>query len=421
MGERTNIVISASHNISDEPQEALDQLVIKQDKEYAAQGKMRSSKFKRSRPAKVDENKFAMALGSNTNLTSVAMLALRLALEPNTNIAVVGGGAVETHTALVMDFLAANYGIKNITFVPEGTHPMIGNNMRNGKAALGNPRKFAFISGDIPYIDLGSLLAQYSGFDPGKHDLWADLNSKTNIFPNDTLFDRNYYHEFITADGTMHPCKEPNIYFFGNEFNEWKLVNNIYHHREMGGGNMSAVARIIWRRLPMGITRHDNSALDTFFSVAGDIIPIIRHLKRTKKVKSSLSTVEKIGRLAMGRRVKFTAEHNDPFRLKDIDAFHDLAYYMCLYDHLAESGGFASIYDTRTAQALGEFDTFIGERRTSLADSLYLAFNIGKYIAQRDKELQMNEYRDDQGYFKLQPRPDERIPASVEFLQRRKN
>ena len=438
-----NIVIGASHNRYEQPQQEVDEEIREKAAWYRARRLMPSYKFKRiknsclqdSQGLPIDENKFIMSLRRHRrHLTSLDFLLILLALEQDTRICTVGGPKVDLHVQRANRFLGENYAKDGILFGDEGENPKLGTNIKTGKTRLGNPRKFCFISGDIPHLHIPTLFHQYHSFDPEKHDLWLDFNAKTRVFLGKPFFDRNYYQKFslnpflyyslsnrdhsLLDRNKAHPYKEPNAYFFGYQFQEWDVANAIYGNHERGGPRIGLLLDIFKARK---WTRHDFKLPVTSSLLLRDLFYVALHYLAFGDVHSTLGTFERAAKTVTGRRVKATIDHKDPFRLKDIDAYHDLVYYMMLHEEIDRRGGLKTVYSERTAQALEDFDTFLGEQPEQTKQELYLTYNTPDYLLLRARMLGIEEYIDENNNLQLQPRPDEDIDAAVTYLQKRKN
>ena len=426
---QVNIVISASHNVFNSSQEQADAELIEHAQEYRDRGLMPSYKFKRLRDNwefldgyqfMIDENKALLPIyGEYTSSLDIQVIRNVLA---GAKISVVGSHEVKEHVNIIKDYLDQNYqGIsQNIVFIPEEKE--CGDNIQKGWQALGGPHQYIFEPADTPLSSLEKKLEEFRAFKTSgdNHAMHIHLNSRKSMWKNvKEFFTRNYYGK---VGG--HEIKEPNLFFYTDEFQDWELVNNIYGKRE--GGGLAGLLVGSFKKV------HKDRKLKLRMQIYGDVIKTVaetaynfakkRNFKlSTIKPSISLEVIEAIADKLTGVKTRFDISHGDMFRVKDIDSWHDWAYYRTLFDTLDQKyDGVYSIFSKKDADAIKGFDDFLVSKADEKYKNMPLTYHWKEFAEKRTRALQIKEYFTDgdfeNGAFRITTRPDENIERSIKYL-----
>ena len=400
-----NIVFSASHNVSKKKQEKIDKKTIKSANRYRRKGLMPSYKFERVYGSQIDENKFLMPLYDKLN--SIAFQLIPFAFQ-DTKISVVGSSTVATYVNLIKDYLNQYHGIseEKIINVHEGPTDKLSlkNSIKNGSDVLKPIDKFAFIPSDVPLISIDDVIKEYDEFDHNNDLVKLNLNAKEKIFLRKPFFSRNYY-QYILENNKLYGVKEPNVYYFSDRFDNWDVINVLYSKRELG------------KLKDFIIDEVSSLSVKDIFEISLDCFQIFYRTLYHEKLVGTISQVESLGNKFLKKEgVRFAIDHTDPFRLKDIDAWHDLMYYRSIFSKLDEKyNGLNSIYKPEIANALLGFNDYLKSKRKLFFDTIPIVYNFNNYMAKRALELEIKEYVKGNRFVETK-RDDEEIGMSIAYL-----
>lgn len=325
------IVISASHNVVQLQETADERILRKAQSDRDAGRECVSYNFMRvalppidTNIPHVDENKCLMPIYHR-----VPLLAHKVIQRVSQDLEVVVVGSHEV--ALVVESLRDFLGVDEYKLRHVQEKRSLAENISAGSndLPLCKGEGFVFEAGDTPFADnLDDIL---NDTDIEKHILVGDLNGLTTAFDGDPFFARNYYWDVHNGD-TYVPCKEPNAWLFRADF-PFDEVNTFYQNRQGGKLDMFKVFSIIG---PKFMIRAPFLSLTACYDIArGTGRAIVKAIAGSSKPwKFHASTLEEVSPMFFnGESAKFKVTHNDPFRIKDVDAWHDLWFYKHLVNH----------------------------------------------------------------------------------------
>lgn len=414
--EKVPIIVGASHNRSQKTRSQLDQIVLSDAEGYRRKNRVSSDKMIRSIHDDVDESKFNAEIVDYMTSVEIMLLSFALSDFAKFDLLTVGNKETGKDVADVNKFLRENYdGVDQTAFIREGTPTSLDGTVRSGVNGLGNPEKYAFITGDLVFPDRINVLEQFQSFNPKQYALWLDLNAIKKIMPTDELklFDRNCYASII-QDGELLPNKEPNLDLFSSRYKQWEAMNIAYTER--AGGKLMKILtfyELLKHREP-----DENRTQYSPGRFATAIIRSLYHTTKNWQKTFRQDDAEVIFSTILGNDIHLTALHNDPWLLRDIDAYHDLVFYRLLASHIKEHGGWKSIFEPRVANALEQYAQFQAQQPEEVKQERILKYDQNTWFRRRVFELNIKEYQDGND-IKVQPRPDEDLDKCVAQLQNR--
>jgi hypothetical protein len=463
-----NIILAASHDIHKESQ---DERLLEDQQGYRDQGLMPSVKFARVEGVEPHENKFLMPVYGN--LSSLAMLLIQTAVRGH-RVAIVGSEEVLLYAQRIKEYLVNVHPWKegnrpstleeNIILALEAKEPRMSESFRIGSEALGHPEKYAFITGDLVTPDLDSFEKDYAWFNPRRYILGLDLNARQRIFKNGIeLFTRNYYSKFLELSGpgalfrrflarlrekkqdgirlrdTERPSIEPgsyefkegNIYLLSGEFDKWPVIDIVAKLRTKGGTGSPEVLRDIAEEMygtrSLGVFLRSAEGPRAFFDAAFALgsFELSKGFKwlgivRYKTMYTTIGGVRRIANTLFGKPVYVSIDHEDPFRLKDIDAFHDLQYYRTILAPFERGEErLEDIFDEETASAIRGANEYLAAQPEEFKQRLPLVYKFDEWFENRSRTLGIREYFTPEGKFSPRTASDEKITESIDYLKER--
>ncbi|MBU0461437.1 MAG: hypothetical protein KJ574_02515 [Nanoarchaeota archaeon] len=332
----TNIVISASHNkirkrwyhLFRSSRDIADSRIMRKAYKDAARGSdCVSHNFLRAEGEEIDENKFLIPIVGHIPVVAFEMVyAAMLGL----NTSVVGSDEVgKVVEAVKTSKKIPERNLDKIVFAHEGSKLSLPNSIQRGSDALhiSDTDIFVFASADIPFAfaDLELLLDP----DWNDHDVILNFNSKQSMFQDKEPFiSRNYYHIYFDEDDRQHHFKEPNIWQFSRKALEYILraAPVMYENRQGGGVGLKEVAKLAAKRVWHNWDKLSKAEKQ---DVKDAIRIAISHVFGSKRrYLLHASTADKVASYVFGVPAKVKATHPNPWFMKDIDARHDLWFYM---------------------------------------------------------------------------------------------
>jgi hypothetical protein len=402
--------MSASHNkVLDMNQEAVDRKILKKAEEYRKKKSMVSYKFQRVKNAPVDEVKFLTPIYKD-----IPILAFQVtyAMMNGLKVSVVGSDEVK----LVVDKLREYLPIKkeDLIFVHEGEKLSLGNSISRGANALEMDSKdfFWFVPLDMPFhYDFASFVLDK---DIKNHAMILDFNAKERVFENiPELFPRNYYLR-MKYGGKTYSIKEPNIVGFsaGISSRLSSAADEAYAHRQSGAFGPKQLGLMtmnnIAKHLLFFFEKMEIEGAFDLSSFAGWFV--MPRLTKSAKPLFKSETAEKLGYFINMAHVRCKAEHQDPFRVKDIDAWHDLWFY-CLA--VKENKGIQGI-----VPYAGLIEGFNDVMQTIKSD-IGILKDFPRYANERADALKLGRPFNSNGELIVGPSYGEKIEETVEYLHNR--
>jgi len=406
------VAISAGHNLS-ESQEAADREILAKAARDKRAGRLCISHgFKRVEGALVDESKPLMPV-----FQRVPLIAHKLIRRVRQGLKVVVIGSDEV--ALVVESVRDCFGIESSVLRHTDEFPSLAQNIAAGARALnlGTKEGFVFESADTPYATIEDLLTDE---DIREHILVADLNGRQTAFAGTTqFFPRNFYWQ-VQCGRRYIDAKEPNTWLFREDF-PFHLIDTFYDNRQGGKQDILMILKLLdlpglkdLKELPRSAW-HD--AYRGLMRVAMNRLT----KQSTTPWRFHATTVTDASRLLLkGPTARFKVTHNDPFRMKDIDAWHDLWFYHHLVNesirrHGQEEGLSRLAPD---AKEIIKYSEFVEQR--GIANQIGVLSNFPQYANDRARALQLpyQPFSRD-GTFRAPLEDGADIPAALEFLARR--
>ena len=413
------VIISASHN-KEKTRAKADRKIRKKAKKDMKRGSACVSyNFRRAEGTDIDhDNKFLMPLVGH--IPVVAFQVVYAAMQ-GLNTAVVGSEEVGRVVEAIQNSTSIPYeNSRKIIFMPEGEQLSLGNSIAAGVAGLplGEDDPFLFIAADIPFaFDYVDLL---NDSDWVVYDVIMNLNSRQAIFPDGKEFiPRNYYHAITMRNGEVHEWKEPNMWQFS-----MPAMKNILHttevaygSRQNGGVGLGAILRMcaggLWRNR-RDLAKEEKKGVRKLVSAW-----VNQKLGGDAKTAGSESLADKLLTYAFDVPGKMKPAHSDPWRMKDIDARHDLWFYMLCIKHTMNKYGadnFGELININPyASVLWDLEPLMQE----VGQEVPLIGNFPEIENQRADTLGMDRPFDDQGNLRMLPAPGEDIYGAVDDLEKR--
>ncbi len=407
-----HVVISASHDIY-KSRSKVDKDTIDGAEAYRREGlSCISYKFRRAADDDIDENKALMPAYRDVPLVAHNIIAR---IRQGFTVAVVGSAEVK----LVVDGLRDYLGVTEdrLKYVPEGKS--YAENVKKGRKALGlkKGQRYLFEPADVILDeDVSDLCADP---DVAEYDCVANFNGQESAFSDTTeFFPRNYNFDFTDLDGIMQPTKECNKMVFSKRFPLW-ILNALYRNREKGRLNI----------LPL-LTLGGAKFLTRYHSLSQHTKEVIRYNRQSlalrkegiqRKFSFSAATAKEIMQAIFNRKLLIKADHKEPFRIKDIDAWHDLWYYQHIFDEVKQRYPDSSLdgleHISRYAEDLVNFN----ERMQKIKGQIGVLKDFRGYANKRASDLQMEQQPfNKDGTLAIPPAKGEDIGASVDYLIQRK-
>jgi CTP:molybdopterin cytidylyltransferase MocA len=455
MPEPIPIIIGASHNIDERPQEEVDEELRATALKYRERGQMASYKFQRVRvnsdEARAlgidDENKFTMPV--HDTLTCTDILTTRFATEYDTRIAVVGNDVVGRQTTDIVRSLRAYGNATSVRQVPEEDTPRLSQTVRAGWEALGRPDKYIFIAGDIPLADIDSIVLAYHQMNPAAHGIMLDMNARERVFKNGPpLFDRNYhatlFHLSIVGamlskarawrfratsqsespmpeiKSGMYRYKEPNTFVYSDRFQQFALLDEVYRKRTKGElSTVHGIARTAYRIAQIRGVHPSRLLLNRHLPrTILEAVPTAIFSARYLRFVPTLGMMQSLASAIVGEPVRVSIDHTDPLRVKDDDALHDHAYYQGVFDRLCGTSpfhGLDRIMPMDTVRVLSD----LSRERAAHIEEYPMIKNFNQYVELRSRQLGIREYFTPDGQFQFTTREDEKLDETIAHLEHR--
>ncbi len=324
-------VISASHNISKKSQSKVDKNTRKKAAKYLKQNSdFRNYKFQRVAGTEIDELKFLMPVVGH--VPSVVFQIVYAAMN-KIRASIVGSDQVGRVLEAVKESgVLPGASLDDLVHVHEGKHTSLRSSINNGWAGLeiDDDVPFLFISADLPFAF--DYRRHLDDPDWENHIAILNFNSRQSIFKGNDFFSRNYYQVFM--EGTREfEVKEPNIWqLTGKSIKGIDDYIDVFYSNRNGGG--FSLPRVIWhgpgkylkavKGLKPEQRKEMNHCLYTFMT---------RSFGSKGKDQAQFSTLDAFASVLFDGPVKVKAHHNNPWMLRDIDAWHDLFFYQQVVDH----------------------------------------------------------------------------------------
>ncbi|MBI5390093.1 hypothetical protein HZB02_01255 [Candidatus Woesearchaeota archaeon] len=403
-----HLVMSASHNITQKPQRQVDEGIIASAEKYRSRGDMVSYKFQRVAGAQIDELKFLMPLWKDVPLLAHQVIS---AITHDLTVSVVGSKDVGLVVGAIQDYFKLND--RRLRFVDEGQQTSLANSLTRGRDALdlSDNHFFYFVPLDLPFFF--RLRPMLDDEDAAHHIAVVDVNARERIFTGaGELFPRNYYWDLITSNGdgeVTYSIKEPNpIGFSGSiAFDRFfRTIDHMYAHRQGGDFGIDALIQHITRNM----VQHPVQALRSISSGgARQLNDLYAWWKQGKRLTLHAEQLEQLGYFLQMAPIRIKAEHQDPFRLKDVDAWHDLFDYALVIRY---NGGLQGIHAHATL--------IEGFQRPmeSLKKEIPLLRNFPAYANERARQLGMPLPYGKHQQLIAQPSCGTDIPGTVALLRK---
>lgn len=415
-----HFVMGASHDKCHSRGEA-DEKLIDAFNGYVSNGAgCASLKFQRSEDG-IDENKFLMPFCRQLKVPVMVPQVLN-ALENGLNVTVAGSTDIGVVVNFIKDIFPeykprlawAHEGRYNLSLANSITRG-IAEAKRNG---LGNDEHFWWVPLDVPFFH--AVQGMVTDKDALRYKCVVDFNSKEVIFGDKPeLFPRNYYHKLQKTDGTVVSFKESNAYALSADL-DFGFVNKLYSNRHAGSMGPGFVARNLVPRIIRDI--FSDGGLERLALMMRPLVSNLPKLRKSAGRIVYVQTLESLGYPVFYTPIKVKAEHTDPFRMKDIDAWHDLWFYHHLVDHAEQKyGSLARGLDA--IHPMGERIIYFNERAGALAKGIPVLGNFAEYAYQRFRTfrgygLEVPMPIDLDGNLLVGPAPGEMIGESVNLLER---
>jgi len=397
-----HFVMSASHNKTRKPQQKVDNDIIKSAEAYRKRGApCISYKFQRVKNSPVDELKFLMPIHKD-----IPVLAFQVtyAVMQGIKTAVVGSNEV----GMVVDALRRYLGVpnENLVFVHEGEKLSLGNSIKRGARALDLEKNdfFWFVPLDMPFFY--NYMDMLYDEDIRHNAIVADFNARERVFENCMeLFPRNYYWKI--KDGTQtYNVKEPAVFGFSSEIDIFELANEAYQRRQSGGFGAAQVFVMALKNM----LKHPYTLVDKMGAVEWiDFATALMQKVTGRNASFYSNTAEQFGFFFDMAPIRCKAQHQDPFRVKDIDAWHDLWYYALA---IRQNHGLEGIVPY--AEQLEGFN----EIMQRIKNDIGVLRDFPEYANQRAKALRTERLPFSAGELIAEPAPGEHLQATVEALYR---
>ena len=418
-------VMSASHDKSESREEA-DEVIIKQARKYIKKkSPFVSFKFRRAKNDQVDENKFLIPLNG------VPVLAFQMinALASQVNVAVVGSEEVGLVVKKMKECFP-EYSSR-LAFAPEGDSLSLANSIKQGIAAARNSFGmcrgdfFYFVPLDLPFFyNIHDLLHDR---DIHRYGCILDLNSREVVFDGNTpeLFVRNYWFNLESKDGSVVHFKEPNVYGFSQDL-DFRVVDEFYRTRNSGDLRFKDIIRMVMPNIIQDMKIDYKRVLHAIgLLLAQSLKSGLYKIGRRDSIRFTKDFMESVGYYIFNSPLLIKAEHKDPFRIRDIDAWQDLWYYRFILEKAKKQNpdsrfnGLETIYPH--AEKIEQFSQAMRDIKGRIG---LLSVDFAKYVNERYKALSIlltcDELRvpfTSSGRFIDDPAFGDRIEDSVEVLR----
>ncbi|MBI5388860.1 hypothetical protein HZB01_00605 [Candidatus Woesearchaeota archaeon] len=462
-------ILGASHNISDLTQDKVDEKIRASAEDYRAKGDMVSYKYERVRTSKNDELKFLASLDGIPllcyQLTSLLMQGVKVAVVGSSEVGLIVQeqvdylGVSKENVVFVHEGKSTSFG----NTLSRGTAAL-------RKDLRMEPKdSFYFIPADLPFFF--NTVPLFFDKDMKDAKMLLDFNAREQMFPDGKeLFPRNYYWRF-KDNSKRYAIKEPGAFGFSASLHIEKMqsfFDGMYANRQAGALGWGAIIKKGIERI-LGEKTHDVSRGQewktlmkkgyAYLASAGSMLasPEFYHTTATlatlgvnfgvKAAYNSMVTAQRamngaksfkrkdmdyashvlhsytsnippgfdrrsidyVGPLLFGGPVIAKAEHHDPFRVKDVDAWHDLWYYANI---IKENGGLDGIYPY--AKLLEGFK----ERVQSIQHQIGILQDFPAYANMRAEKLGMPQPFNAKGELIIGPAEGEDIQESIRVLRK---
>ncbi|MFC1752915.1 hypothetical protein ACFL96_05910 [Thermoproteota archaeon] len=409
-------VLGASHNKYPSREIADERIKTKAWRDMMNGSDCVSYNFLRAEGDDIDENKFLMPV-----IGHIPVVAFQIvyALMHGLDTAVVGSREV----GRVVEAIQASKNIPRVSldrlvFVDEGNELSMGNTLMRGAEALdikGDDR-FFLLSGDIPlgfdYIDM------MTDKEWADHVMIMHVNARQRMFPSGEEFiPRNYYHVLVNGGGEELEFKEPNVWQFSKQMlDRMEFVSNtIYSNRQGGGVGVGEILRMAGKDF---LKDWKNINGDDIAVLAKNLrIAISNQSGEREQYRINQRFADKFATYIAGGPSLVKADHSNPWLMKDIDARHDLWFYMRLFNIAKKQYGSLSEMGAIVPHAnrIGSLEGVMHE----LGQEIPMISNFAEIENARAKKIGMEKPFDDYGLLIAEPSPGENLYRAFIDLEQR--
>lgn len=404
------IILGVSHNIARSNQDS-------KIRKKAKTGSFPNYKFQRVRSAEYDEIKHLARLVGNIPVYAPPLLT---ATNMDCDIAVVGSEGVGKGVEALVE---ENYVHEKdrVVFGLEDDDPKFSRTFQIGAELLNlkPDDRVLFVAGDLPFFfDYSTLLFDQEWLD---YVAKIDMNGRRSIFPTvaDEFFSRNFYHSMKIKGRGWVDFKEPNVLqFTGHAIQELlNFIDTLYGNRNSGGVSTSELTENskgeILRREP------SMNPLEWADIIWGGVCGGLRKLGLPKKIKFHESSGNKFASKLFDGNVLVSADHSDPWRLRDVDAWHDLFFYQNIIKVALE------VYHARNFGELTNIHPYASQIWST--NALFEEVNqevpftraFYSYAAERGEILGFGNAYEEDGKLLVEPHETENIYGAISDLERR--
>jgi hypothetical protein len=414
-----HVVVSASHDKMGSPAIADSKIMAKAQEDLGKNKDCVSYNFRRAQGQDPDENKFLMPLFDGVPVLAFTVMP---ALSHGCSVAVVGSREVETVIEALNDHLQhfERFRGRRIRFAYEGDRTSLPNSIISGADALDidDTTPFMFVAGDIPFfMDYHPLLSDRRIID---NVAVYSINSKQHMFPDgDVFIPRNFYHVIVDEEGRALEWKESNTPVFTKGIPFLKDVSKALYANRQGGaiGAREFAGLLLQSDKIEGLLGLPDQVLFDLLAYAGN--EVLHKFGRKKKPQISRRSLEQIASVMFGG--PFAVQFGDDvWRMKDIDAWHDLFFYQHIVSSVKQGfpGSRYSGLDViiEDADVISSFDCHMNELKGSVGVLRDFRAYANSRAIKQDRPLPY----DDNGLLAVPPAPGEDIRKSIEHLIRYK-
>ncbi|MBI4738666.1 hypothetical protein HY772_03755 [Candidatus Woesearchaeota archaeon] len=410
-----HVVISASHDREKSPQIADEKILRKAQDDQKHNKDCISYNFRRAHGQDRDENKFLMPLYRDV---PVLVFTVMPAVAYDCNVAVVGSDEVKTVVDALNDHLK-HWKKRPIHFTHEGDKTSLPRSILAGAQALSIDDKtpFLFVAGDLPFFSryLPLLYHQRARDHVGVYT----VNAKQYMFPDgDVFIPRNFYHVLVDDRGNKVDWKESNTPILTRDIPFLQEVaTELYADRQGGSIGVRQFIPLLFRQKTLSDFLHlPLSVIAEGFLYA--LTEILHRRGSKRKPCISHSAFEQIASVVMGG--PFAIEFGDDvWRMKDIDAWHDLFFYQHMIHEAkktcaTERDGLDAILND--AYVISSFNGPMQEVKNSIG----VLKDFVQYANQRAESQGRERPYDCYGHLRVKPASGENVQKALEHLIRYK-
>ncbi len=311
----THIGIMASYDVYD--QEKADRKAVnKYLEDRLAEKKCQTLPFYRSYGKWGNDVKFIY------NLDGLPIFAypLMYALSSPATTSLIGPDEVLDFGQRIADAMG-----KGLNLIHEGNSPSLGNTIRrlSTESGMGDDDVMAAYSGDLPLIrNIYSMMADE---DIRENDIVMDLNGRQTIFSYVPEFiARTFYDYMRKRDGRTVALKEFNALTFNSRGGERVgTIADLFHSNRKGGRQAAPILKLILGKLGHPVRTLQHLPRFGLYLVKKDWFP----LSEEKASATASFVLDEKGQL----KARMKVEHDDFWRMWDIDGLHDYEGYAAIF------------------------------------------------------------------------------------------